>query len=138
MQGVIYTLFLKSSFVVASLLVRNVNEEKAQKERSYKAPTYMENLTPNLRSVGKTEMAHLYHPCDTVSDVAARRWLNRKIQQNEHLLTLLERNGYNKYSHTFTPIQVMLILNELGTPLSLISGKLIVTKSDILEVLGKK
>jgi hypothetical protein len=98
----------------------------------------MEKLTPNLRSVGKTEMAHLYHPCDTVSDVAARRWLNREIQQNEHLLTLLERNGYNKYSHTFTPIQVMLILNELGTPLSLISRKLIVTKSDILEVLGKK
>ena len=98
----------------------------------------MEKLTPNLRSVGKTEMAHLYHPCDTVSDVDARRWLNRKIQQNEHLLTLLERNGYNKYSHTFTPIQVMLILNELGTSLSLISRKLIVTKSDILEVLGKK
>ena len=38
-QGVIY-LFLKSSFVVASLLVRYVNEEKAQKERGYKAPTY--------------------------------------------------------------------------------------------------
>jgi hypothetical protein len=40
MQGVIYTLFLKSSFAVASLLVRYVNEEKAQKERGYKAPTY--------------------------------------------------------------------------------------------------
>ena len=31
----IYTIFLKSSFAVASLLVRYVNEEKAQKERSY-------------------------------------------------------------------------------------------------------
>ena len=40
LQGVIYTLFLKSSFIVASLLVRYVNEEKAQKERGYKAPTY--------------------------------------------------------------------------------------------------
>ena len=40
LQGVIYTLFLKSSFVVASSLVRYVNEEKAQKERGYKAPTY--------------------------------------------------------------------------------------------------
>ena len=30
-----HTLFLKSSFAVASLLVRYVNEEKAQKERSY-------------------------------------------------------------------------------------------------------
>ena len=36
----IYTIFLKSSFAVASLLVRYVNEEKAQKERGYKAPTY--------------------------------------------------------------------------------------------------
>ena len=33
-------LFLKSSLAVASLLVRYVNEEKAQKERGYKAPTY--------------------------------------------------------------------------------------------------
>jgi hypothetical protein len=40
LQGGIYTLFLKSSFAVASLLVRYVNEEKAQKERGYKAPTY--------------------------------------------------------------------------------------------------
>ena len=32
--------FLKSSLAVASLLVRYVNEEKAQKERGYKAPTY--------------------------------------------------------------------------------------------------
>ena len=98
----------------------------------------MENLTPNLRSVGKTEMAHLYHPCETVSDVAARRWLNRKIQQNKHLLTLLERNGYNKYSHTFTPIQVMIILNELGTPIRLLERKLKVTNSDIMELFGKK
>ena len=35
-----HTLFLKSSFAVASSLVRYVNEEKAQKERGYKAPTY--------------------------------------------------------------------------------------------------
>jgi ribosomal protein S15P/S13E len=98
----------------------------------------MENLTTQLRNVGKTEIAHLYHPCENVSDEAARRWLNRKIQQNKHLLTLLERNGYNKYSHTFTPSQVMLILNELGTPLRLISRKLIVTNSDILELFGKK
>ena len=40
MQGGIYTIFLKSSFAVASSLVRYVNEEKAQKERGYKAPTY--------------------------------------------------------------------------------------------------
>ena len=35
-----YIHFLKSSLAVASLLVRYVNEEKAQKERGYKAPTY--------------------------------------------------------------------------------------------------
>ena len=39
--GGIYTLFLKSSLAVASSLVRYVNEEKAQKERGYKAPTYI-------------------------------------------------------------------------------------------------
>ena len=36
--------FLKCSFVVGSLLVRYVNEEKAQKERGYKAPTYIYNI----------------------------------------------------------------------------------------------
>ena len=38
--GGIYTLFLKSSFVVASSLVRYVNEEIAKRERSYNASTY--------------------------------------------------------------------------------------------------
>ena len=40
MQGGIYTIFLKSSFVVASLLVRSVIEEIAKRERSYNASTY--------------------------------------------------------------------------------------------------
>jgi hypothetical protein len=98
----------------------------------------MENLTPYLRNVGKTEMARIYHPCDHVTDETARRWLNREIQKNVRLRMCLEHNGYNKYQHFFTPIQVMIIINELGTPIRLLERKLKVTNSDILELFGKK
>ena len=63
-QGGIYTIFLKSSFAVASLLVRYVNEEKAQKERSYKAPTYMCHVSHVLHEFGKLKLVFIntnYH-----------------------------------------------------------------------------
>jgi hypothetical protein len=54
-QGGIYTLFLKSSFAVASLLVRYVNEEIAKRERSYNASTY--NIYKNKSNMCFPEIA---------------------------------------------------------------------------------
>ena len=81
----------------------------------------MENLTPYLRNVGKTEMARIYHPCDHVTDETARRWLNREIQKNVRLRMCLENNGYNKYQHFFTPVQVMIIITKESSAIDIMT-----------------
>ena len=53
-------LFLKISLAVASLLVRYVNEEKVQKERGYKAPTYKLSIIEATFSIYLKFTPHLW------------------------------------------------------------------------------
>lgn len=67
-----------------------------------------------IRAMGKTELALCYNSHLSASGAlqALRRWINF----NPSLVQELEEVGYNKYSHTYRPIDVHIIVKYLGTP----------------------
>ena len=73
----------------------------------------MENKS-TIRTYGRTELAQLYSPYIT-PDAAWRR-LRRWIMFNQSLTQKLAASGYVPTQRVFTPIQVALIMEELGEP----------------------
>ena len=67
-----------------------------------------------IRAMGKTELAMYYN--SHLSASGALQTLRRWINYNPSLVQELEEVGYNKYSHTYRPIDVHIIVKYLGTP----------------------
>lgn len=67
-----------------------------------------------IRVYSKAELAMLYNPgkCVTPALLSLYRW----IRMNRKLTEELEAAGYNKYRHSFTPLEVRLIIKYLGEP----------------------
>lgn len=69
---------------------------------------------PIPRAYGRTELALAYNP--GLSDSAAWRKLRSWIELNTELHQALRQAGYNPARRTFTPREVALIFEYLGTP----------------------
>lgn len=67
-----------------------------------------------IRVYSKEELAMLYNPgkCLTPALQCFYRW----IRMNSKLMEELEAVGYNKHRHSFTPLEVRLIIKYLGEP----------------------
>lgn len=68
-----------------------------------------------IRSYNKTELAMLYCP-EAVTDRSALRTLYNWIKLNSDLRDELSATHYSKWSKTFTPKQVEIIVRYLGEP----------------------
>lgn len=69
------------------------------------------NYTPQPRT--KLQFARLFVSSDDMNDRAALRWLQKEINSNPHLLTMLQAWGYNTNSHMLTIMQQGLIYDHL-------------------------
>ena len=75
----------------------------------------MENISPfQLRVYGRTELAQLYSPHTT--SITAYKKLQRWILRCPHLSEQLAQAGLNPHSRTYTPLQVRIIVEDLGEP----------------------
>lgn len=71
-------------------------------------------MTP-IKSYGKSELAMLYFP-DAMTPNGALSNLNFWIRRNKELYKALQSCGMPPRSKSFTPRQVALIFEHLGTP----------------------
>lgn len=86
-----------------------------ERKLSMKKEEEMEDEKPFvIRVYRKDELAMLYNPgkCVTPALLCFYRW----IRMNRKLVEELEAVGYNKYRHSFTPLEVRLIVKYLGEP----------------------
>lgn len=67
-----------------------------------------------IREYGRSELASIYSP--NITTPSAWRKLKLWIEKSPHLLDNLKAFGYEENQRTFTPMQVRLIVNALGTP----------------------
>lgn len=67
-----------------------------------------------IREYGRSELASLYSP--GIEPLSAWRKFKRWMVKSPHLLDNLETLGYDQHQHTFTPLQVRLIINAIGEP----------------------
>ncbi len=67
-----------------------------------------------IRAYGRTELAMLF--CPEVGEQAAFRKLNRWIDHFPGLRGDLTAAGLTPRQRTYTPAQVRIIINALGTP----------------------
>ncbi len=67
-----------------------------------------------VRTYGRTELAQLYYP-NVCADTAWRK-LKQLIAEQPALADALRRAGYTAKRRTFTPHQVELITQSLGSP----------------------
>lgn len=67
-----------------------------------------------IRVYSKEELALLYNPgkCVTPALLCFYRWM----RMNRKLMDELESVGYNKFRHSFTPLEVRIIIKYLGEP----------------------
>lgn len=67
-----------------------------------------------IRVYRKEELAMLYNPgkCVTPALLCFYRWM----RMNHKLMNELEAVGYNKFRHSFTPLEVRIIVKYLGEP----------------------
>lgn len=67
-----------------------------------------------IRVYSKEELARLYNPekCITPALLCLYRWM----RMNRKLMEELAAVGYNKYRHSFTPLEVRIIVKYLGEP----------------------
>lgn len=68
----------------------------------------------HIRQYGRTELARMYSP--HVCDDAAWRKLRRWMEHSPGLMEQLEATGYCRTQRSFTPKQVKLITDAIGTP----------------------
>ena len=73
-----------------------------------------ENTTFEIREYGRSELAALYSPA--IEPLSAWRKFKRWMMKYPHLMDNLESLGYDRQQHTFTPLQVRLIVSALGEP----------------------
>lgn len=62
----------------------------------------------------KSDLAQAYFP--HIGIRSARHKLIQLINDDKVLLTQLLDNGYNPTSHSFTPVQLSLIIARIGNP----------------------
>lgn len=74
----------------------------------------MDNTGFEIREYGRSELAALYSP--SIEPLSAWRKFRRWMAKYPHLLDNLEALGYDQRQHTFTPLQVRMIINALGEP----------------------
>lgn len=73
---------------------------------------WLEELTGCIR---KQELAKMYFK--DLDDRAALNAMSRAIREDAALLEELEEKGnYNKYKHSFMPLQVRIIAKHMGPP----------------------
>ncbi len=67
-----------------------------------------------IRTYSKAELAMLYCPnqCVTLALSSLYRWM----KLNTSLMAELQSVGYYKYRHSFTPLEVRIIVKYLGEP----------------------
>lgn len=68
----------------------------------------------HVREYGRTELAALY--CPNIAPVSAWRKLKKWIAHHPTLPADLAALGYHRHARSFTPAQVSLIVEALGTP----------------------
>ncbi|MBP1615645.1 MAG: hypothetical protein H6Q13_3093 [Bacteroidetes bacterium] len=67
-----------------------------------------------IRTYTKAELAALYCPCDRLKSSQNNFW--RWMQLNKKLMSELSSIGYYKYRHSFTPLEVSIIVKYMGEP----------------------
>lgn len=88
--------------------------KSAEKSLSLLKKKTMKKENFRFRTYGKTELALCYNP--NMSGQGARKKLMQWIHLHPTLPSDLTDAGFCETAHTFTPIQVRLIVDALGEP----------------------
>ena len=93
--------------------IGNTDYQQQKSDKTMKQEDVTE-LTFELRSYGKRELAAMYNP--RIDENSAVKMLNRWIKEKPGLPEALGQTGLNPRAKCYTPLQVRLIVEALGAP----------------------